>query len=313
MRIVFLGTPDAAVPSLDALIASGHDVPLVVTRPDRPSGRSRTPQPPPVKVSATAHGCAVIQPARIRDAAFRDALAAARPDLLAVVAYGRILPRPILDAAPHGAVNLHFSLLPAYRGAAPVAWALARGERETGITTFRLDEGLDTGPVLLQETVPILPAEHAPALVTRLAERGGRLLVATLEGLARGRLPGVPQDESRASLAPILTRADGLWNPEWTARDLEGRVRGFDPWPGVWARRGEQRIRIAEALTSAGDATGVPAGTLLGFDGPGLRIACARGSAAAILAVQPEGRRTISSREAVSGRQLAVGDRLVRL
>jgi methionyl-tRNA formyltransferase len=313
VRIVFFGTPAAAVPALDALVAAGHEIPLVVTRPDRASGRSRAPQAPPVKVRATAHGLAVIQPDTVRDAPFRERLAVARPDALAVVAYGRILPPPILDLAPFGAINVHFSLLPAYRGAAPVAWALARGETETGVTTFRLDEGLDTGPVLLQAAMPIVPGEHAPALVARLAARGGDLLVATLAGLAAGTVAPVRQDGSRASLAPLLTRADGVWNPEWTARELEGRVRGFDPWPGVWALRGDRRIRIAEAPASADGAGGAPAGTLVGFDGPGLRVACAAGTSASILAVQPEGRRTMSAREAVSGRQLAVGDRLLRL
>jgi methionyl-tRNA formyltransferase len=313
MRIVFLGTPAAAVPALDALVAAGHEIPLVVTRPDGASGRSRVLQAPPVKLRAAARGLAVIQPATVRDASFREKLAAVRPDALAVVAYGRILPPPILDLAPLGAINLHFSLLPAFRGAAPVAWALARGETETGATTFRLDQGLDTGPILLREAMPILAGEHAPALIARMAARGGELLVETLARLAAGTVVPVLQDDSLASLAPLLTRADGVWDPGWTAQDLEGRVRGFDPWPAVSALQGNRRIRIAEARAIADGRSGEPAGTLLGFEGPGLRIACAGGTSASILAVQPEGRRTMSAREAVNGRQLTVGDRLLRL
>ncbi|HEX4824993.1 MAG TPA: methionyl-tRNA formyltransferase [Candidatus Polarisedimenticolaceae bacterium] len=309
MRVAFFGTPETAVPTLDALLRHGVDVALVVTRADRPVGRSRTPRPPAVKVRAGEVGLPVVQPESVKDPAFAAALEAAAPDALVVVAYGRLLPQGVLDAAPHGAINVHFSMLPALRGAAPVAWALARGARETGVSTFRLDRGLDTGDVLLQEAVPILPREHAPALLARLAVTGAELLVRTLDGLAAGTIVPHPQDGARATYAPILTRGDGAWDPGWTAADLEGRVRGFDPWPGVWSRCAGRRLRLAGAVALDGDLSDAPAGTLL----DALRLACADGTVAALEAVQFEGRRVVTAREAAAGRQLAPGDRLERI
>ena len=310
MKVVFLGTPETAVPTLDALLRHGHDVPFVVTRPDRPVGRSATLRPPAVKTRAAASGVAVLQPASIRDPAFAAALADAAPDALVVVAFGRILPPAVLAAAPHGAINLHFSILPALRGAAPVAWALARGARETGVTTFRLDRGLDTGDVLLQQAVPILPREHAPALLARLAALGSELLLATLDGLAAGTIMPRPQDPRLATAAPLLTREDGLWDPSWGAGELEGRIRGFDPWPGVWARCRGRRLRLVDALAQGGARADESAGTVL--EGEGLRLVCAGGTVAAIEAVQVEGRRVVTAREAAAGRQLVPGDRLER-
>ena len=310
MRVVFLGTPATAVPALTAILEAGHEVPLVVTQPDRPAGRSREPQPPPVKSAAAARGIGVVQPAGVRGAAFAGSLAAARPDVLAVVAFGRILPRAVLDAAPLGAINVHFSLLPELRGAAPVQWALARGAIETGVTTFRLDEGLDTGDVILQERVAIERDEHAPALLERLAARGAALLVETLAGLAAGTLRPVPQDHARATAAPILRREDGFWRPAWSASEIEGRVRGFDPWPGVWARRAGKRLRLVDVAALREASTETPSGTV--FEGPAaaMFLACAGGSVAEIRSVQIEGRRPMTAREARHGRQISPGDRL---
>ncbi|HVQ34611.1 MAG TPA: methionyl-tRNA formyltransferase [Candidatus Bathyarchaeia archaeon] len=310
MRIVFLGTPLPAVPSLEAILDAGHDVPLVVTRADKPVGRSGTPEAPAVKVKAVAAGIPVFQPARVRDAAFLSAIRQARPDALAVVAYGRILTREVLDVAKHGAINVHFSLLPRYRGAAPVTWALVRGETETGVTTFRLDEGLDTGDVLGARRVPIEPAEHAPSLLSRLSTIGAALLVETLAGLDAGTIVPRPQDPARATLAPLITRADGAWDPAWTAREVEGRVRGLDPWPGVWAVRNGKRLRVVAGRAIPG-STGSAPGDIVEHGG-GLAVACASGTLFALDAVQPEGRRAVSAREAMSGRQLAPGDRLER-
>jgi methionyl-tRNA formyltransferase len=307
-----MGTPETAVPALDAILAAGHDVPLVVTQPDRPAGRSKAPQPPPVKAFAAARGLRVIQPDKVRTPQFLEAVAAANPDVLVVVAYGRILPRPVLDAARNGAVNLHFSLLPAYRGAAPVQWALARGERETGVTTFRIDEGLDTGDLLAQRRVPVLPGEHAPALLARLAVDGAALLVETLGGLAAGSIRPRPQEHERATTAPILAREHGLWDPAWSALELEGRVRGFDPWPGVWTSCRGKRVRIAEARALAGGATEAVPGSVAAVDGEGVRVACAGGTVAAVETVQPEGGRVMRAREAVNGRLLGPGDRFER-
>jgi methionyl-tRNA formyltransferase len=311
VRVVFLGTPAAAVPSLEAILDAGHEVPLVVTRPDRPVGRSATPEPPPVKVRARAAGLTVLQPTKVRDAAFRAAIVAARPDVLAVVAYGRILPATVLAAAPHGAVNVHFSLLPKLRGAAPVAWALVRGETETGVTTFRLDEGLDTGEVLLARRVAIEEHEHAPALLARLAAIGGALLVETLDGLGSGSITPRAQDHALATAAPRLAREDGAWDPDWTAREVEGRVRGLDPWPGVWAATGGRRIRLIEALATE-RSTALAPGSVMELDGDRLLVAAVGGGVVAVVSVQPDGRRAMSAREAVSGRQLTPGSRLER-
>lgn len=312
MRVVFLGTPETAVPALSAIVDAGHDVPLVVTQPDRPVGRSKTPQPTPVKMFAASRGLSVVQPERVRSAEFRDRISAAAPDVLAVVAYGRLLPRSVLDRACHGAVNVHFSLLPKLRGAAPVPWALARGDRETGVTIFRLDEGLDTGDTLMSRRISIESEEHAPALLARLAVEGAALLVETLAGLATGTVRPVPQDPGRATLAPILTRKDGHWDPAWSARELEGRVRGFDPWPGVWALHRGKRFRIGAARALPGMTAGTASGSLLAMGDDGLQLACAGGTVAAVASVQPEGGRAMSAREAVNGRLLQPGDRLER-
>jgi methionyl-tRNA formyltransferase len=310
VRVVFLGTPDAAVPSLDALIEAGHEPVLVVTQPDRPSGRSRRPLPPPVKRAALAHGLEVFQPTRVRGAAFRERLAADRPDLLVVVAYGRILPARVLALGSAGAVNVHFSLLPAYRGAAPVQWALAGGETVTGVTTMLMNEKMDEGDILLQRETAIEPGEHAPALEHRLAGIGAALLVETLGELGAGTLTPRPQDHARATLAPLLSRADGAIRPDLRAEAIEGRVRGFDPWPGVWLSRGGKRLRLVEARALEGSAPGVPAGSLTELTREGLLMVCGEGTRLLVSRVQPEGGRVLEARDAVNGRHLRAGDRL---
>lgn len=309
MRIVFLGTPESAVPALRALLDHGHDVPLVVTRPDRPSGRTRRPVPPPIARLAIERGVPCVQPERIRDAAFQGRVAEARPELLVVVAYGRILPGALIDLAPLGAVNVHFSLLPAYRGAAPVQWALALGEEVTGVTTMRLNERLDEGDLLMQRPVPIGPGEHAPELMSRLAGIGAELLLETVRAWGAGGLVPAPQDPARATYAPILRREDGWFDPRWTAREIEGRVRGFDPWPGVWGRCAGRRLRLVGVEAVEGTAAGEP-GTIESIEGNAIRLACGGGSVLRVLTLQPEGRRAMTGREALNGRQLAVGDRL---
>jgi methionyl-tRNA formyltransferase len=312
VRVVFCGTPDTAVPSLAALKSAGHDIALVVSQPDRPAGRSGRPKPPPVASFASANGMQVVQPAKVRDAAFLGVIRGARPDVLAVVAFGRILTQAVLDAAPHGAINLHFSKLPELRGAAPVQWALARGMRRTGVTTFRIDAGLDAGPLLMQRDVEILKGEHAPALLERLAHEGADLLAETLSGLESGTVRPVPQDSAYATQAPILAREDGWWSPSWTAADVEGRVRGFDPWPGVWLRRGERRLRLVEASVSGARTQEAP-GSVLGLEPDGVHIASAGGTVASVGCVQPEGGKPISARDAWNGRHLGAGDRLAAL
>lgn len=310
MRIVFLGTPEAAVPSLVALADAGHQVPLAVTRPDKPAGRSRQPQAPALKRAALGHGIRVEQPAAVRDAAFRELVLASEPELLVVVAYGRILPPEILDLPRLGAINVHFSLLPKYRGAAPVQWALVRGEHNTGVTTMQMSERLDEGGVLLQRELPIEHGEHAPELERRLARLGAEVLLETVARLGAGSLTPRPQVESGATLAPRLSAADGEVDLRLTARELEGRVRGFDPWPGVWVRRQRKRMRIVEARALEGRSASGPPGRVLELRPEGLVLACGDGSLLLVARVQIEGRRSMPAADAVHGRQILPGDQL---
>jgi methionyl-tRNA formyltransferase len=253
MRLVFCGTPEFAVPPLQALLDRGHEIALVLTQPDRPAGRKMEMHEPPVKRVARASGLRVLQPEKIKtNAEMRTELESVRPDAIVVVAYGRILPGWMLELPPLGNLNLHGSLLPKYRGAAPIQWAVANGETETGVTTMRLDAGLDTGDVLLERRVPVGPETTAAELYPQLAEIGAGLMVETIDGLERGTITARPQDHSRATLAPILTREDGRMDLEHrAAQTVYNRWRGFAPWPGAWANfRGKRflvhRMRLAE-------------------------------------------------------------------
>jgi methionyl-tRNA formyltransferase len=313
VRIVFLGTPDSAIPPLTALLSAGHLVSLVVTQPDRPAGRSGSPRPPAVKSAALRDGLPVIQPAKVRVPAFREAIAAEQPDALVVVAYGRILPEAVLAVARLGAVNLHFSLLPRHRGAAPVQWAISSGDGVTGVTTMLMNARMDEGDLLLQREVPVEPGEHAPPLTARLAAVGSGLLVETLSGLARGTIAPRPQDPALASYAPPLAPADGQADPSAPAGTIERLVRAFDPWPGVWLRHAGRRIRIVDARAIDGLSHAGPAGTLTGLESGDLGMACGGGTLLAIRELQPEGRRVMSARDALNGRHLAPGDRLERI
>lgn len=241
MRIVFMGTPDFAVPSLDALLRSDDQVVGVVTQPDRPKGRGQTLTPPPVKVLALQHGLPVLQPEKMKDPAFLDALRAWQPELIAVTAFGRILPKIILELPPRGCVNVHGSLLPKYRGAAPIQWVVINGETETGITTMLMDEGMDTGPMLLTARVPIDPTDTGGSLAQKLAPIGGALLVETIRQLKAGTLVPHPQDHASATLAPMLKKEDGLIDWGLPATSIANRVRGLSPWPGAFTYSGGER------------------------------------------------------------------------
>jgi len=313
MRLVFCGTPEFAVATLEAVIAEGHEVRLVVTQPDRAAGRGMEMQAPPVKRAAAAHGIAVVQPEKIRNnAEFRAHLELVRPDAIVVVAYGRIIPDWMLALPRLGCINLHGSLLPKYRGAAPVQWAVANGERETGATTMRIDEGLDTGEMLLARAVAIGAEETAGDLFRRLAAVGAELMVQTLSGLAEGTLVGRKQDEAQATLAPILTREDGAIDFARTARQIYDRWRGFQPWPGAHTRlRGKKLIvhRMHEAAES-----GIEAGVLR-VVGEEMVVGCGRaaeGGGAAVVfdEVQMEGKRRMSAAEFLRGFQVRSGERL---
>lgn len=308
MRVVFLGSGTFAIPSFEALVDAGVDVAAVVTQPDREKGRGRALAPPPLKPVAAGHGVRVLQPRRIREPEALEALRQLRPDVLVVVAYGQILPDAALDLAPRGAVNVHASLLPLYRGAAPIQWAIVRGEVETGVTTMLLDQGLDTGPTLLFESTPIGPAETAPALEARLARLGAPLLLATLAGLEAGTLHPKPQDHARATRAPILRKDDGRVDWALTAGDIARRVRGFDPWPGAWTTLVGRSLKIIDA-EAAPERGPVEPGQVVGVGADGLRVACGGGTLLSVRRVQPESRRAMDAAAFAAGARLAPGMR----
>jgi methionyl-tRNA formyltransferase len=253
MRIVFMGTPEFAVPSLKALLRSDDQVVGVVTQPDRPKGRGHELSASPVKLVGQREGLPILQPVKMKETAFLDALLAWQPDFIAVAAFGRILPKAILETPSRGCVNVHASLLPKYRGAGPIQWAIINGERETGITTMLMDEGMDTGAILLQETVAIQPDDTAGSLSARLAEVGGRLLVETLRRLKDGTVAPCPQDHAQATMAPLLKKEDGLVDWKLGAGAIANRVRGMSPWPGAYTYAGHERWIIwrASPITQA--------------------------------------------------------------
>jgi methionyl-tRNA formyltransferase len=308
LRIVFLGSGAFAIPSLHALVAAGHDVAAVVTQPDREKGRGRALLPPPVKPVAESLGLRVLQPPRIRLPEAQETLRALAPELQVVVAYGQILPRSVIDIAPRGTINVHSSLLPRYRGAAPIHWAIVNGETETGVTTMMIDEGLDTGPILLKRATAIGPEETTPELEARLAAIGGALLIETIDGLARGTIAPVPQDHGAATLAPILHKEDGRIDWSAPAEVIARRVRGLVPWPGTVTTWAGGDLKILRARPEAGTASAEP-GTILSND-DGIVVACGGGTALRILDVQPASRRPMTAAAFAAGARLSPGARL---
>jgi methionyl-tRNA formyltransferase len=308
MRVVFLGSGQFAVPSLEALLQAGHDVRAVVTQPDKEKGRGRALAPPPVKPVALAHGIEVLQPRRIKAPEALEALRARAPEVQVVVAYGQILPRAAIEAAPLGTVNVHGSLLPRYRGAAPVQWAIVNGETETGVSTMLIDEGLDTGPVLLTRTTPIGALETAPELEARLARLGADLLVETLAGLAAGTVRPTPQDHARATHAPIIKKEDGRLDWTQPAEVIARRVRGFHPWPGTVTTFGGRELKVLKARAAEGGAAAP--GTVLAVEREALVVAAGSGTALRLLEVQPESRRPMPAAAFAAGARLAPGARL---
>ncbi|MGA7158542.1 MAG: methionyl-tRNA formyltransferase [Acidobacteriaceae bacterium] len=260
MNIVFCGTPEFAAPSLQALVDAGHEIPLVLTQPDRPAGRKQELQVPPVKQLALRLGLPILQPERIKNnTELRALLEQLSPDAIAVVAYGRIIPQWMLDLPRYGNINVHGSLLPKYRGAAPIQWAVANGETETGVTTMLLDAGLDTGDTLLFHSLPITPVTTSPQLYPQLAEIGANLLIQTLSGLEQGTIVPQKQDNSAATLAPILTREDGRLDlAHRTAQETYNRWRGFNPWPGAHTTFRGKRFLIHKMHTSTSTFTLAP-------------------------------------------------------
>ena len=307
-----MGTPDFAVPPLEALARADHDLAAVVAQPDRPAGRGQALREPATKAFARARGIPVLQPEKVRDGRLAAELAALRPDVLCVAAYGRILGADLLRLAPFGAVNVHGSLLPRYRGAAPIQWAIANGERETGVTIMQMDEGLDTGDVLLQRPLAIAPEDTAGTLGPRLAALGGEALVAALALLERGEIVPVPQDAAQATLAPILAKEHG--KVDWTlpAARIADRLRGFSPWPGAWTTLEGKVLKLLEV--EPGDARADPAswtpGSAFAIAGRGLGVHCAYPTLLLVRRLQLEGKSAQAGADFVNGlrrKQLTLG------
>ncbi len=315
MKLVFCGTPRFAVPTLEALLGADHEIALVVTQPDRPVGRAQELVAPPVKQTALSAGLEVTQPEKIRNnAEFRAGLEAIAPDAIVVVAYGRIIPPWMLALPRLGCINLHASLLPKYRGAAPIQWAVAMGETVTGNTTMLLEEGLDTGPILLQQQVEIAPEQTAADLFDVLARVGAPLMVETLAGLANGSLRPRQQDDARATLAPLLEREDGRMDfAACTARELQNRWRGFQPWPGAFTMlNGKKlivhRMAVAESSGVARESSGKPGE--IRVENHRLFVRCAHNTWLELIEIQLEGKKRLAAAEFLRGMQLAAGSRL---
>jgi methionyl-tRNA formyltransferase len=303
MKLVFCGTPAFAAPTLKLALRAGYEVPLVVTQPDRPVGRDQALTPPPVKIVALEAGIPVTQPEKIKNnAELRAALEAISPDAILVVAYGRIIPPWMLDLPRLGNLNLHGSLLPKYRGAAPIQWAIAKGEAATGVTTMRLDEGLDTGDILLQRELPLAPDMTSPDVFPLLAEMGADLMMETLRGLAAGTIAPRKQDEALATHAPILTRDDGRMDFTLPAMTIYNRWRGFHPWPGAWTVLAGKKLTVHRMLPTdvPGHRDALP-GEVFAQQGT-LFVACGESTWLELVEVQPEGKRRMSAGEFLRGR-----------
>jgi methionyl-tRNA formyltransferase len=308
MRIVFMGTPQFAVPSLEALLKSDDQVVGVVTQPDRPKGRGQEVSISPIKIVCQRENLPVLQPLKMKDPAFLDALRAWQPDLIAVAAFGRILPPAILSMPPRGCINVHGSLLPKFRGAGPIQWAVMTGETETGITTMLMDEGMDTGAMLLQEKMPILADDTAGSLSIRLADVGGRLLVETIKTLRAGTLIPTPQDHTQATQAPMLKKEDGII--DWTspAVVIERRIRGMSPWPGAFTFAGEERWTIWRALVKE-TPQGEGPGLVISATKEGIAVATGQGTLL-ITDLQPANSRRMAAAQYLTGHRIPPGMRL---
>lgn len=322
MKLVFLGTPTFAVPTLDRIIAAGHSVVEVLTQPDRPKGRKQELIPSPVKAAAARHGIPVYQPERIRRPEAVEHLRALAPDAMVVVGYGQIIPQSVIDIAPFGIINVHASLLPELRGAAPLQWAVARGFERTGVTTMRINAGLDTGDILMCRDTAVGPDETAPELSARLAEEGADLLVETLAGLVAGTVHPEPQNDSLATYAPILKKEDGRINWNTPASSIHNLIRGLQPWPGAYTSFRGQSLHLWRSRLVP-QRWNLPAGALVhsmhsqGLHSHGLNSNGARGvfavggdgAALELLEVQLEGRKKMSAEVFANGHRLTPEDR----
>jgi methionyl-tRNA formyltransferase len=301
MRVVFLGTPAFAVPTLEAIVRAGHDVLAVVSQPDRPKGRGHETAASPVKETAVRLGIPVFQPERIKRPEAQAHLAGLEPEIMVVVGYGQIIPQWVIDLPPRGIVNVHASLLPKYRGAAPVQWAIVNGETKTGVTTMQIDAGLDTGDIMQSRETGIGPEETAIELGERLAAMGADLLVETLDGLERDLITPQPQDAALASYAPVLKKEDGVISWTAPASAIHNRVRGLLPWPGAYTRFRGQRLHIWRARVAA-ERTDMPPGRIVRT--PALGVTCGSASVLELIEVQLEGRKRMAAEAFANGQRL---------
>ena len=307
IRTVFMGTPEFALPTLDGLMESGVDLCAVFTQPDRPKGRGKKLSPPPVKALAAERGIPVLQPIKLRDAAAVASLRELAPDLIVVVAYGQILPKEVLEIPRFGCINVHASLLPRYRGAAPINKAVIDGETETGVTTMLMDVGLDTGDMLVKRATAIAPEETAGQLQNRLARLGRDAMEETLRRLCAGTLSAEPQDERLSSYAPMLKKEDGRIDWTQSAQAIHNQVRGLDPWPGAYTTLEGEVLKIADTRPELNDG-GAP-GTVLSAGPEGVRIACGEG-VLRVGTLQLPGKKRLSAADFLRGKTLPTGLRL---
>ncbi len=305
LRIVFMGTPDFAATSLRALIDGPDQVVAVVTQPDRAKGRGKKRSPPPVKILAEELQIPVLQPRDIRTRDFHNGLLTYQPDLLVVVAYGKMLPKNLLDLAPLGCINVHGSLLPKYRGAAPVQWTVINRDTEAGVTIIQMDEGLDTGGILLRASIRTDPGETSGSLFVKLADLGSRILLEAVKGIKEGTLVPQPQEHGQASMAPMFKKADGYIDWRASAEELEGRIRGLDPWPSAFCFWEKKRLRLFAPEVVFQDAEAAP-GTVIRADKAGILVACGQ-NCLLIHEIQPEGKSRMSAEAFVCGSRLSQG------
>ncbi|MFZ0959566.1 MAG: methionyl-tRNA formyltransferase [Terriglobia bacterium] len=310
MNLLFCGTPDFAVPTLEGLIAEKFAIDLVVTNLDEPRGRGYEVKAPPVKQVALRSGLEVYQPAKLKEPATVEFLSRYRPDAIVVVAYGHILPQWMIDLPRLGCINLHASLLPKYRGAAPIQWSLIRGESVTGVTTMRIDAGLDTGDVLLKREVEIQDSDTAETLGERLSKVGAELMIDTLRRLEQGDLEAQPQDHAQATLAPILKKEDGRIDWNLPALEIWNRIRGLRPWPGAFTRFRNKNLHIwAASRPEAGETMPFDPGTLLADRGR-LSVTCGQGTLLELSVIQLEGRKRLPPRDFLNGIKISDGEKL---
>lgn len=310
LRIIFMGTPDFAAAILKALIDGPDEVVAVVTQPDRAKGRGKKLTPPPAKVLAETFDIPVLQPTKIKTEEFRNGLLTYRPDLIVVAAYGRILPKSLLELAPMGCINVHGSLLPQFRGAAPIQWSVIKGVQETGVTIIQMDEGMDSGDILLKAALTTVPGETAGSLFEKLAVLGSKTVLEAIKGLQEGSITPVAQNHDQATLAPMLKKDDGLIDWQKDASEIERLIRGLDPWPTAFCFLDSKRLRLfsPEVLHKESDAR---PGTVLQADKRGIFIACGNNSLL-IKEIQPEGKKRMTVESFLCGHSIAAGSDLSR-